>query len=158
MKKLLAFVLISVCMLSLVACGEQSSKETVTVYSYSGENEQYSIINGVIVLSEKDDIVYGGELKAKEDQITDLVSETMELYILSDNKEIPLTSFVSVDHTGDGFELSNPGSRAAEFSEDEKENLIENLYFKISIETLDGEKTVSDIKMNVIDITGMFED
>ena len=91
MRKVLSLGLMLIMMVTLVACGEQSQVEYIKVYSYSGENEQYSIVNGVIVLSE-----------------------------------------------------------------DEKENLLDNLYFRISIETLEGEKFVDDIKMKVIDVAEIF--
>lgn len=157
MKKVISVAFALIMFITLVACNEQTYKEQITIYSYSGENEQYSLINGIIMLSEDKDIIYGGKLNPKDEQIANLVSDNMKLYVLVNNEEITLTSFSSVESGGDGFSLRNPGSCTAQISEDEKENLLSNLYFRLSVETLSGEKIVSDIKLNVVDVTGIFE-
>lgn len=155
-KKIFSFGLVSVIIIFLVACSEYEVQNNDIVYSYSGENELFSISDGIIFLSEEEDIIYGGDLKAKDDQqFTEIVSENMKLYVLSDGVEIPLTSFYVSSNTS--FSLGNPGSITTQISNEEKENLLENLYFKLSIETSTGEKNDYDIKMNVTDITEGFQ-
>lgn len=142
--------------IALVSCSNTTKEnETAIVYSYSGENEQFSIENGVIILSEEQDIIYGGELNVKDEKITDIVSETMELYVISNNTQIPITSFSTTSNSV--FDLNNPGSITTKISEDEEKNLIENLYFKLSIENVRGDKNVYDVKMNVVDVLASVE-
>lgn len=156
MKKIFSLtivvIMITTITMTFVSCSRNKiqENETVIVYSYSGENEQFSLNNGIIILSKEQDIIYGGELYVKDEKITDIVSETMELYVVSNNSKIPLTSFSSTSNSG--LDLNNPGSITTKIAEDEKKNLVENLYFKLSIENLSGEKNVYDIKMNVVDI------
>ena len=101
MKKVISVAFALIMFITLVACNEQTSKEQITIYS------------------------------PKDKQISNLVSDNMKLYVLVNNEEITLTSFSSVESGGDGFSLRNPGSCTAQISEDEKENLLSNLYFRL---------------------------
>ena len=54
-------VLFFCCCLMLTGCGASSKGEpSLVVYSFKGENEQFSISNGVIVLTPNEEIFYGG--------------------------------------------------------------------------------------------------
>lgn len=150
-KKIFSLAIFSVVITLLVACSEVSLTTNAIMYSYSGENELFSIDNGTILLSDEQDVIYGGELNLKDQQFTDILSENMQLYVVSNGVEIPLTSFYSESNTA--FTLGNPGSITTQISNEEKANIFDNLYFKLSIKTLTGENYVYDIKMNVVDIT-----
>ena len=66
MKKLAIFVLTLTLVLALVGCGK-TEPEYLRVYSFNGENERFTVSNGVIVLDDTKEIFYGGELKATDD-------------------------------------------------------------------------------------------
>lgn len=65
--------LIAILMLTLVGC-DNVTQEQLTVYSFSGENEQFSISNGVIVLDGTEEIFSGGDLKVADNFFTDIMS------------------------------------------------------------------------------------
>ena len=147
----LIFILISCCFFT--SCSEKTVVEQVRVYSYSGENEYFSICNGVIVLSEKQDIVYGGTLKEKGEKISDIASCSMSMYVLSNGEKHTLTTWIDVG----SIQLSNPGSISGNISEKIKDLLASNLYFELEIKKIDGEIIKDTIEMTVIDVTAIFE-
>ena len=73
--------------LSLLACtvllagcntsSESNEEQPLKVYSFSGENEHISVSNGVIILDGKDEICYGGDLKAMSDDFTDITTYSL---------------------------------------------------------------------------------
>ena len=61
-------VLFFCCCLMLTGCGASSKGEpSLVVYSFKGENEQFSISNGVIVLTPNEEIFFGGDLAEKQE-------------------------------------------------------------------------------------------
>lgn len=62
MIKTKALVFMTIIMLALTECGKVE-QERLTVYSFSGENEQLTISNGIIVLNGTEEIFSGGDLK-----------------------------------------------------------------------------------------------
>ena len=87
-------------MLSLVGCStakdieklefqneeqhEVKNEEQTVVYSFTGENENLSLDNGVIVLSPTQQILYGGELQNNQEDVSDVLNYSVEFFILSD--------------------------------------------------------------------------
>lgn len=59
--KTIAIMMLYSCLLS--GCGITPAAEQSHVYSFRGENEFFTISNGVIVLSDTKDIFYGGNLE-----------------------------------------------------------------------------------------------
>ena len=151
----LMFVLISCCLFT--GCSEKTVVEQVRVYSYSGENEYFSICNGVIVLSEEQDIVYGGTLKEKGEKISHIATCSMSLHVLSNGEKDTLSSWIDVDRTNGSIQLSNPGSISGEISEKIKDLLASSLYFELEITKINGEIIKHTIEMNVTDVTAIFE-
>ena len=47
-------------------------EEPIRVYAFRGENDQFSVSDGVIVMSEEEDVFYGGTLEAKGEHLSDL--------------------------------------------------------------------------------------
>lgn len=56
MIKTKVFVYIAILILTLTGCGKEEP-EQLTVYSFSGENEQLAVSNGVIVLNGTEEIL-----------------------------------------------------------------------------------------------------
>ena len=71
MKKIATIILsLLVCTVLFTGCGnssKSSQEQSLKVYSFSGNSESISVSNGVIVLSGKDEICYGGNLKVMSD-------------------------------------------------------------------------------------------
>ena len=86
MKKLAIFVLTLTLVLALVGCGK-TEPEYLRVYSFNGENEQFTVSNGVIVLDDTKEIFYGGELKATDDFFVDTASCSATFYIMQGDEQ-----------------------------------------------------------------------
>ena len=73
MKKIVVILLSALaCCTMFIGCSNSSAHQEhhLSVYSFSGEDEQFAISNGVIVLNSTEETFYGGELKEKKDKIT----------------------------------------------------------------------------------------
>ena len=86
-----------VCCALLSGCGNESTRESLVVYSFCGENEMLSISNGVIVLNEGEEIFYGGNL---DGELSDIIAYSMTFYIQSGSDDIVLLSNSVTDMTG----------------------------------------------------------
>ncbi len=87
MKKIVALFLLVSCVLTLSACNNTKQEKT-RVYSFTGGNEEYVITNGVVVLTDEEDIFYGGELQVqKPDGIKNIASYRAEFYTRIDGEE-----------------------------------------------------------------------
>ena len=66
MKKLISLLTVAIlcfCLLVPVVLRTAENKsEKITVCSFCGENEQFAVTNGVIVISADEEIFYGGDL------------------------------------------------------------------------------------------------
>ena len=77
--KVIYVLLITVlCTCLLLGCSSKPAEEPLVVYSFSGENEMFSISNGVIVLNEGEEIFYGGNL---DGELSDIIAYSMTFYI-----------------------------------------------------------------------------
>ena len=69
MKKIATIILsLLVCTVLFTGCGnssKSSQEQSLKVYSFSGNSESISVSNGVIVLSGKDEICYGGKVPSR---------------------------------------------------------------------------------------------
>ena len=107
-------ILLVFCCLILSGCGTSTESEpSLTVYSFSGENEQLSISNGVIVLTPDEEIFYGGDLTGKEETLSDIAEYSTTFYAMSDNEQKTLLSNSVIDETGTGVEISGQTGRIA---------------------------------------------
>ena len=66
MIKIKVFVYMAILTLALTGCGKEEPDQ-LTVYSFSGENEQLTVSNGVIALNGTEEIFAGGDLKVTGD-------------------------------------------------------------------------------------------
>ena len=71
------------------------------MYSFCGENANFSILNGIIVLSSMEEIFYGGNL---DGELSDVVGYSMTFYIPVGNDERILLCAVHV-YDGSGDEI-----------------------------------------------------
>ena len=105
MIKLKVSVFMAILVLTLVGC-KKVEQEQLTVYSFSGENEQLSISNGIIVLNDTEEIFNGGDLKVTDDFFNNITSYSTTFYIMSGDKKDVILSNNVVDMTGDTVNAS----------------------------------------------------
>lgn len=151
-------------MLSLLACtvllagcntsSESNEEQPLKVYSFSGENEHISVSNGIIILDGKDEICYGGDLKAMSDDFTDITTYSTTIYINGSEKEILLSNSVD-DQTGGTIDVSgNIGKISGYILRDsDADKLTDNLWFELKTTNLSGEENTYQVQLKTTEIT-----
>lgn len=70
MKKWIVLALSLTALLGLTACGNGNTEaEKLAVYSLSGKNEDFRIINGMIVVTDEKQVLSGGDLELLGDGV-----------------------------------------------------------------------------------------
>ena len=140
----------------LTGCGISSENELpFVVYSFYGENEQFSISNGVIVLTPDEEIFYGGELTVKQKALSDVVGYSTTFYIVSDNKQKILLSNSVVDTTGARLDVSGQTGKIAGdiASKEEIDDLQNGLFFELITTNSDGKQHQYQMQLMLTEIT-----
>ncbi len=156
MKKTLVMLSAAlICFALLSGCGEKPTEKPLVVYSFCGENELFSISNGVIVLASQEEIFYGGDFEAKQDKLSDIVAFTTTFCIKSGNEETILTSNSVEDMTGGTLDvplqLGNvSGDILPEAKTDELEN---NFYFELKTTNINGEENEYNLQLSLTEVT-----
>ncbi len=163
MIKIKAFALMAILMLTLAGCGE-ADQEQLTVYSFSGENEQFTISNGVIVLTDTEEIFTGGDLKITDNLLTNIASCSTTFYIMSSNgKKVILFNRVedltggTVNVSSDLGQVSGDGILSGT-KIDDTSDLENNLYFELTAVDTAGEKNVYQLQMSLTELTKNTDD
>lgn len=104
MKKTFFFLLtLMLCVGMLAGCSQngENKSEKITVYSFCGENEQFAVTNGVIVISADEEIFYGGDLKVTDDEyFSDITSYSVKFYTMTNGETRTIMHNSVVDQTG----------------------------------------------------------
>lgn len=126
------------------------------MYSFCGENESFSISNGVIVLSSTEEIFYGGNL---EGELSDVVGYSMSFYIPFGNDERILLSNSVEDMTGGTISIAGEIGKISGdiFTATEIDELQNNLYFKLKTTNLKGEENEYQLQLTLTEITGQLD-
>lgn len=153
MKIVVRVLLITVlytCLLS--SCGMKPAEEPLVVYSFSGENEMFSISNGVIVLNEGEEIFYGGNL---DGELSDIIAYSMTFYIQSGSDDIVLLSNSVTDMTGGTIGIAGETGKISGdvLKSAEEDDLQNNLYFELKTTNLSGEENTYQLQLTVTEIT-----
>lgn len=147
MIKTKAFVYMAILTLTLTGCGKEEP-DPLTVYSFSGENEQLAVSNGVIVLNGTEGIFAGGDLKATGDLPADITSYSTTFYIMSGGERDVILSNSTVDMTGGMVNVSGDlgqisgNSIIRRIKIDDGNDLKNVLYFELTTKNKNGEENV----------------
>ena len=154
MIKIKPFVYIAILMMALTGCGK-AEQELLTVYSFSGENEQLAVTNGIIVLNGTEEIFDGGDLKVTGDFPSDITS----FYTMSGSEKDIILSNSMADMTGGMVKISGDlgqisgDSAIRRIKIDDVNGLENNLYFDLITKNKDGEENVYQLQMFLTEIT-----
>ena len=151
--KVIYVLLITVlCTCLLLGCSSKPAEEPLVVYSFSGENEMFSISNGVIVLNEGEEIFYGGNLIG---ELSDIVAYSMTFYIQSGSDNIVLLSNSVTDMTGGTIGIAGETGKISGdvLKRAEEDDLQNNLYFELKTTNLDGEENTYQLQLAVTEVT-----
>ena len=157
MKKMIVFILAIICLFIFNGCNTIENTNKTEVYTFYGENEYISVINGTAVVDSEDEMFSGGELRViDKEYFADAVYWCYEFYILNDGEEKTLyvgsvsdeTGGASADIEGDLGKIAGEdiisvydGSYSDEFTN--------NLFFKFIVKNADGEENTYHLQMNV---------
>ncbi len=158
MRKYRIAVLLLVLVLALSGCSKPEP-EQLRVYSFSAEDELFSVQNGVIVISDSKDIFSGGDLKLYSDAFDDVYSFNTTFYILSGDEKDTLLSSQVTDMTGGSVSLEGDLGQVSgdgvinRTKVDDLEDLKNNLYLEVATINLKGEQNTYQLQMKVTEIT-----
>ncbi len=159
MKKLISLTLTILLIFTLTACGNVKIREKNAIYSFSGGNDYFNVSNGIIVLTEDEETFSGGDLAiTRKDAFSDVVSLRTEFYILRDGEEKTIlvselhdkTGGASVSLSGDLGKISGDTVvTEGRQSEEVEIDLLNNLYFRLTIKRNDGSSNTYTVQMDV---------
>ena len=153
MKKVICILLITMlCICLLSGCNTKPTEEALVVYSFSGENEMFSISNGVIVLTPAQDIFYGGNF---DGEIADIRAYSMTFYNQSGNDNIVLLSNSVTDMTGGTIAIAGETGKVSGdiLKRAKADDLQNNLYFELKTTNLNGKENTYQLQLAVTDVT-----
>ena len=158
MKKVIAFTISLLFIFTLTGCDNAKTNQLL-VYSFSGENENFSIENGTIVLSDSENIFYGGNLKVVQSEYTkDIESYRAAFYTLTDGEQE--TIYVDEFYNNSPAELTavDLGKMVSAGSDIRMqfENLSESqgkFYCQLNITDADGNENSYTIELTLTEIT-----
>ena len=157
MKKLLALMLVAICLFALVGCSNEQKDDKISVFTFYGENEYISVTNGTAVLGGDEEVFSGGMLKVlNEDAFADVVYWSSEFYIAKDveqkiiSKSVveDLSDTASVNISGDLGKISGPDIITV-YGSNDTEDFINNLFMKFTVRNAQGEENTYELHMQV---------
>ena len=157
MKKMIVFILAIICLFIFNGCNTIENTNKTEVYTFYGENEYISVINGTAVIDGEDEMFSGGELRVIDKEIfADVVYWRYEFYILNDGEEKTLSVGSVSDETGEasaGIEGDlgkiSGGDIISRYDDSYADELTNNLFFKFIVKNADGEENTYHLQMNV---------
>ena len=154
MIKIKPFVYIAILMMALTGCGK-AEQEQLTVYSFSGENEQLAVTNGMIILNGTEEIFDGGDLKVTGDFPSDITSYSTTFYTMSGSEKDIILSNSMADMTGGMVKISGDLGQISGDSaiRSNVHGLGNNLYFELTTKNKNGEENVYQLQMSLTEIT-----
>lgn len=158
MIKSKVLVFMAILLLTLAGC-EKVEQEQLTVYSFSGENEQLSISNGIIILNGTEETFSGGDLKVSDDFFDNITSYSTTFYIMAGDEKDVILSNGMVDMTGDTVNVSGDlgqisgDSAIRRIKIDGTSDLKNILYFELTTKDMDGNENVYQLELSLTEIT-----
>ena len=163
MKKLISLLTVGIlCFCLLVGCSRNNEnlQEKLTVYSFCGDTEQFTIVNGVIIISADEEIFYGGDLKVTDDEyFSDITSYSVKFYTMTNGETRTIMHNSVIDQTGNTINVAGDlGKMSGEDiiigSKVENANeLANNLYFELNTTDLNGEQGIYQVQLTLTEIT-----
>ena len=158
MKKTFSLLLVVfLCCALLAGCGGGTASAELSVYSFSGENDQLRLSNGVLVLSEED-VFHGGDLEVLDENVPPAVDYTTEYYLAGDGEERTLLSMQSVDRTGGTLDPSgSTGAISGDLGGRFYDGWQNDLWLELSITDQEGQTFTYQLQLQVTEVTGTEE-
>ena len=158
MKKLTAIILALLFVLMLTACNNVKQEQLV-VYSFYGESDCFEISNGTIILSDSEDVFYGGNLNVNQPEaIQNIASYKAAFYTMIDGQQetilidelnnVSSTELLGVDL---GKKVSNSSEISNQFRNIEDAN--GKFWCELKVTDKEGNSNSYKIELNLIKIS-----
>ena len=157
MKKVVVLMLVALCTFVFTACDGEIADDKTEVYTFYGENEYISVVNGTAVVDGDEQMFSGGMLKIlNEEAFENAVYWDAEFYIARSGENTIVCKSTVSDETG-GAEMSmegdlgkiSGGNVITNYGEENTDDFLNNLFLKLSVKNADGEEKVYDLHMTV---------
>ena len=158
MKKLTAIILALLFVLMLTACNNVKQEQLV-VYSFYGESDCFEISNGTIILSDSEDVFYGGNLKVNQpESIQNITSYKAAFYTMIDGQQetILIDELNNVSSTELlGIDLGKKVSNSSEISNQFRniEDANGKFWCELKVTDKEGNSNSYKIELNLIKIS-----
>lgn len=160
MRKIMTAVLAVVLMTAILSgCNQTAEKKqesSVQVYSISGENEYFSLSNGVIVLNTEEEVLYGGVLEEKDPALSEIKDFTTTFYVMDGEVRHELLTVSVVDRTGGSAHVAGDTGKisgANILHGAEAKDWMNHLYFELKTTDLSGQENVFTLQLVPIEVT-----
>ena len=160
MRKIMTAVLAVVLMTAILSgCNQTAEKKqdsSVQVYSISGENEYFSLSNGVIVLNTEEEVIYGGVLEEKDLPVSDIKDFTTTFYVMDGEARRELLTVSVVDRTGGSAHVAGDTGKisgANLLHGAEAQDWMNNLYFELKTTDMSGLESVFTLQLLPVEVT-----
>ncbi len=152
MKKVISLVLVLGMVLTLAGCGKKGKALVQKVYSFSGECDEFRIINGIAVIGGEQETFYGGKLELKIDDFKNISGHSFEYYIDNGGENHTIMNNAMINERST-FDLKNQetgqiSGTILNFNIDVS-TFEHNLYFELSVTDENGENITFTIPMDV---------
>ena len=158
MKKLTAIILALLFVLMLTACNNVKQEQLV-VYSFYGESDCFEISNGTIILSDSEDVFYGGNLKVNQPESIQnitlykaafytMIDGQQETILIDELNNVSSTELLGVDL---GKKVSNSSEISNQFRNIEDAN--GKFWCELKVTDKEGNSNSYKIELNLIKIS-----
>lgn len=129
-------------------------KEETAVYSISGENESFTVSNGVVMLNGEEQAFSGGDLTVKG-VLPEIFSCNMSYFLQLEGEEHTLLSFGMKNHTGEPLDINGDiGTVSGRSIFPVREGVstreyLDHIVFRLAAVDSNGVETVYELPMTV---------
>lgn len=156
MKKMWSFILLISAAVVMTACSgsRDMEREPLRGLSFSGENEVFSVYNGVLVLGAEEEICYGGYLKAAPGAFEDIRGYTVSIYLGNREERLCLMSNSWEDMSGACLDVSGElGKLSGDISGMAEMDMDKGLWIELETSSQKGEKNCYELELDVKELT-----
>lgn len=157
LKQRAMILLAALCCLLLAGCGRESAETDafLAVYSLSGESDEVTLSNGVLVLTDAEQTLDGGDLYYHPAEPFDTVRYTTEIYLSAGGERNVLISMGAQDTTGGGLEVSGDvgGCSGQMLTEEQVYGLKEaSCFFELTCTDRSGEERIYTLPLTLTEV------
>lgn len=152
MKKFLPIALVLTMVLVFAGCGKEDSMLEQKIYSFSGECDEFRIINGIAVIGGEKETFYGGNLEIKTDDFKNISGHSFEYFIDNDGENHTIMNNAKTNESTT-FDLKNQETGQISGTilnlNIDVSTFENNLYFGLSVTDENGESKTYTVPMTV---------